>query len=38
MQACRKDTNAEMASLRRFVPSYFTTVREWLATRVKGFQ
>jgi dienelactone hydrolase len=30
--------NAEMASLRRFVPSYFTTVREWLATRVKGFQ
>jgi pimeloyl-ACP methyl ester carboxylesterase len=30
--------NAEMASLQRFVPTYATTVRAWLATRVKGFQ
>ncbi len=29
--------NAEMPSLQRFVPEYFTTVREWLAKRVKGF-
>lgn len=26
-------SNLEMASLQRFVPAYFTTVREWLATR-----
>jgi uncharacterized protein len=30
-------SNAEMASLQRFVPSYFTTIREWLAKRVRGF-
>jgi pimeloyl-ACP methyl ester carboxylesterase len=29
-------TNAEMASLQRFVPEYFTTVRDWLAKRVRG--
>lgn len=28
-------SNAEMASLRRFVPEYFTTVREWLAKRLR---
>lgn len=28
-------SNAEMASLQRFVPVYFTTVREWLAKRVR---
>jgi pimeloyl-ACP methyl ester carboxylesterase len=28
-------TNAESPSLRRFVPAYFTTVREWLAARVR---
>ena len=33
-----KGTNAEMASLRRFVPAYFTTVRDWLATRIRGFR
>ena len=27
--------NAEMQSLRRFVPAYFTTVRDWLAKRVR---
>lgn len=30
-------SNAEMASLRRFVPAYFTTIREWLAKRIRGF-
>jgi uncharacterized protein len=30
-------TNAEVPSLRRFVPEYFTTVREWLAGRIRGF-
>lgn len=30
-------SNAEMASLRRFVPAYFATVRDWLAKRVRGF-
>jgi pimeloyl-ACP methyl ester carboxylesterase len=29
--------NAEMPSLQRFVPAYLTTVREWLARRVRGF-
>jgi pimeloyl-ACP methyl ester carboxylesterase len=29
--------NAEMASLQRFVPAYFTTVRDWLAKRIRGF-
>ena len=27
--------NAEMASLQRFVPAYFSTVREWLAKRLR---
>jgi uncharacterized protein len=31
-------SNSEMASLQRFVPDYATTVRDWLATRVHGFQ
>jgi hypothetical protein len=30
-------SNAEMASLQRFVPSYFSTVEGWLAKRVPGF-
>ena len=29
-------SNAEMPSLQRFVPVYFTTVRDWLATRIRG--
>jgi pimeloyl-ACP methyl ester carboxylesterase len=31
-------SNSEMASLQRFVPGYALTVREWLATRVRGLQ
>lgn len=30
-------SNAEMKSVQRFVPEYFTTIREWLAKRVRGF-
>jgi pimeloyl-ACP methyl ester carboxylesterase len=30
-------SNAEMVSLQRFVPAYFTTVRDWLAERIRGF-
>ena len=30
--------NAEMASLRRFVPEYFTTIHDWLAKRIRGFR
>jgi pimeloyl-ACP methyl ester carboxylesterase len=30
-------SNAEMASLRRFVPEYATTVHDWLAKRVRGY-
>jgi uncharacterized protein len=31
-------SNAEMPTLRGFVPAYFTTIQEWLAKRTKGFQ
>jgi pimeloyl-ACP methyl ester carboxylesterase len=30
-------SNAEMASLQRFVPDYFTNIQEWLAKRIRGF-
>jgi pimeloyl-ACP methyl ester carboxylesterase len=30
-------SNAEMPSLQRFVPGYSTTVRDWLARRIRGF-
>lgn len=30
-------SNAEMSSLRGFVPEYFTTVHEWLAKRIRGY-
>jgi pimeloyl-ACP methyl ester carboxylesterase len=30
-------TNPEMPTLQRFVPPYFTTIRTWLAKRVRGF-
>ena len=30
-------SNAEIKSLQRFVPSYFTTIEEWLAKRIRGF-
>jgi hypothetical protein len=28
-------SNAEMASLQRFVPEYFTTIQDWLAKRTR---
>ncbi len=31
-------SNAEMASLQRFVPVYFTTIQDWLAKRIRGFR
>ena len=30
-------SNAEMQSLQRFVPDYFTTINDWLARRIQGF-
>jgi uncharacterized protein len=30
-------SNAEVASLQRFVPAYFTAINDWLATRIRGF-
>jgi pimeloyl-ACP methyl ester carboxylesterase len=30
-------SNAEMKSLERFVPAYFTTVQDWLANRIRRF-
>jgi pimeloyl-ACP methyl ester carboxylesterase len=29
-------SNAEIASLQRFVPAYFTTINDWLARRIRG--
>jgi pimeloyl-ACP methyl ester carboxylesterase len=34
----RTGSNKEMATLQRFVPEYFSTVRSWLASRVDGFE
>jgi pimeloyl-ACP methyl ester carboxylesterase len=31
-------SNAEMPTLQRFVPGYFTTIRDWLAKRIRGFE
>jgi pimeloyl-ACP methyl ester carboxylesterase len=31
-------SNAEIPSLQRFVPGYFTTILEWLGKRIRGFQ
>jgi pimeloyl-ACP methyl ester carboxylesterase len=36
MLEAKVGNNAEMASLQRFVPSYFSTIEEWLARRVQG--
>ena len=33
----RVGNNAEMASLNRFVPAYFTIIHDWLAKRIRGF-
>jgi uncharacterized protein len=30
-------SNAEMPSLRRFVPAYFAVIQDWLASRLRGF-
>jgi hypothetical protein len=30
-------SNAEMKSLQRFVPAYFTTIEDWLAARIPRF-
>jgi hypothetical protein len=30
-------SNVEMPSLRRMVPAYFTTIEDWLSTRIRGF-
>jgi len=32
----KSGTNAEMATLQRFAPAYFTTIRDWLAKRIRG--
>jgi len=37
MLDARVGSNAEMKSLQRFAPSYFTTVEAWLAKHVRGF-
>jgi pimeloyl-ACP methyl ester carboxylesterase len=31
-------SNAEMKTLRRFVPEYFSTVKEWVGKHVKGYR
>jgi pimeloyl-ACP methyl ester carboxylesterase len=30
-------SNAEMPQLQRFVPAYFSTITDWLSTRIRGF-
>lgn len=37
MLEAQAGNNAEMASLRRFVPAYFSSVHDWLANRIRGF-
>ena len=38
MLEAKVGNNAEEATLDRFVPDYFTTVQEWLAKQVRGFE
>ena len=38
MLAAKVGSNSEMPSLRRFVPDYAVTIRDWLAKRVRHFQ
>lgn len=38
MLEAKVGSNVEMPSLQRFVPSYFTTVENWLAKRTRGFR
>lgn len=37
MLEAKTGSSAEMKSLQRFVPSYFTTIEGWLAKRIRGF-
>jgi hypothetical protein len=37
MLEAKVGSNAEIKSLQRFVPSYFTTIEDWLAKRIRGF-
>ena len=37
MLEAKVGSNAEVKSLQRFVPSYFTTIEDWLAKRIRGF-
>ncbi len=37
MLEAKTGSNAEIKSLHRFVPSYFTTIEGWLAKRNRGF-
>jgi len=32
------ESNAEAPTLQRFVPTYFTTIQDWLAKRIRGFR
>jgi hypothetical protein len=38
MLEAKSGSNAEMPALRGFVPEYAATVRDWFATRVRGYQ
>jgi pimeloyl-ACP methyl ester carboxylesterase len=37
MLEAKVGSNAEIKSLQRFVPSYFTTIEDWLAKRIRDF-
>lgn len=37
MLEAKTGSNAEVKSLQRFSPAYFTTIRDWLAKRIRGF-
>ena len=32
------ESNAEMRTVQRLVPACFTTIRDWLAKRIRGFR
>jgi pimeloyl-ACP methyl ester carboxylesterase len=38
MLEAKVGSNAEIKSLQRFAPAYFSTVEDWLAPRVRGFK
>jgi pimeloyl-ACP methyl ester carboxylesterase len=38
MLEAKVGSNAEIKSLQRFAPAYFSTVKDWLAPRVRGFK